>query len=415
VTSKRRVVITGLGTITCVGHEKDSVWSALVAGRTGIGPITRFDTAEFDVKFGGEVKAFDPTKWLPAHEVKHHDLVVQFAIAAGDLCVADSGIDFAKEDSARIGVILGSGIGGIGEIETQHERLMKRGPSRVSPYLVPKLMMNAISGQISIRYGLRGPNYVTASACASSAHALGAALRAIQYDEADMVVTGGSEAALTPLGLAGFCALRGLSTRNDAPERASRPFDKDRDGFVMGEGAGILLFEELGHAKKRGARIYAEVLGFGMSGDAHHITAPAPDGEGAARAMALALRDGGLQPTDVDYVNAHGTSTPLNDVIETRAIKHVFGPHAKKLAISSSKSMIGHLLGASGAVELAITAQSIERGMVHPTINYENPDPECDLDYVPNEARELSVRAAISNSLGFGGHNATLALGRLRG
>ncbi|MBI1851594.1 MAG: beta-ketoacyl-ACP synthase II [Planctomycetes bacterium] len=412
--SKRRVVITGLGTVTCLGYEKETVWSSLVAGRTGIARISRFDTTGFDVTFGGEVKDFDPVKWLPAHEVKHHDLVAQFVIAAGDLCVKDAGIDFPKEDTTRIGVILGSGIGGIGEIETQHERLMKRGPSRVSPYLVPKLMMNAISGQLSIRYGLRGPNYVTASACASSAHALGAALRAIQYDEADAVLTGGSEAALTPLGLAGFCALRGLSTRNDQPERASRPFDKNRDGFVMGEGSGILLFEELEHAKKRGARMYAEVYGFGMSADAHHITAPAPDGEGAARAMNLALKDGALNPSDVDYVNAHGTSTPLNDVVETRAIKHVFGSHAKKLAISSSKSMIGHLLGASGAVELAITALSIERGTVHPTINYETPDPECDLDYVPNEARELAVRAAISNSLGFGGHNATIAVGRVR-
>ncbi len=410
---KRRVVITGVGAITSIGSEKEEIWRNLVSGKNGVSAISRFDASAFDVNFGGEIKNFDPTKWLPAHEVRHHDPFTQYAIAAGDLCLSDSGIELAKEDVNRFGVILGSGIGGISEIETQHERLLKRGPSRVSPYLVPKLMMNAISGQLSIRHGLKGPNFVTASACASGAHALGMALKLVQIGDADLVMTGGSEAALTPLGLAGFCALKGLSTRKEQPERASRPFDRERDGFVMGEGAGMLIFEELEHARKRRAHVYAEVLGFGMTGDAHHITAPAPDGEGAARAMSLALRDAGLDPVNVDYVNAHGTSTPLNDAVETRAIKRVFGDHAKKLAISSSKSMIGHLLGASGAVELAFTALMVDRGIVHPTINYEFPDPECDLDYVPNEARELRVRAAISNSLGFGGHNATIAVGRL--
>jgi 3-oxoacyl-[acyl-carrier-protein] synthase II len=412
--SKRRVVITGVGALTSLGSEKEEIWKALVSGKSGVSRISRFDTAGFDVTFGGEIKDFEPTRWLPDHEVKHHDLVAQFAIGSGDLCIADSGLDTKKTDLDRIGVILGSGIGGISEIETQHERLLKRGPSRVSPYLVPKLMMNAISGQISIRHGLKGPNFVTASACASGAHALGIAFKTIQFGDADAVVTGGAEAALTPLGLAGFCALKGLSTRNEEPERASRPFDRDRDGFVMGEGAGMLLFEELEHAKRRGARIYAEVLGFGMTADAHHITAPAPDGKGAARAMTLAIQDSGLELEAFDYVNAHGTSTLLNDSTETKAIKQVFGEHARKLAISSSKSMIGHLLGASGAVELVITALTIERGVVHPTINYETPDPECDLDYVPNEAREMRVRAALSNSLGFGGHNATIVIGRLR-
>jgi 3-oxoacyl-[acyl-carrier-protein] synthase II len=334
-------------------------------------------------------------------------------MAAAKEAIEDSGVEIAKEDPTRFGTIFGVGIGGLIEIESQHLVLIERGPRRVNPFFIPKIMMNAAAGQISIRWGLQGPNYATASACASSAHSVGLAMRAIRWGEADLMIAGGSEATITTLAIAGFNALKALSTRNDAPEKASRPFDRDRDGFVMGEGGGALLLEELEHARKRGARIYAEVKGFGMTADAHHITAPAPAGEGARRGMTLALQDAGLSADAVQYVNAHGTSTPINDPLETAAIKGAFGDHARRLAVSSSKSMIGHLLGGSGAVEAVISVLSVQKGVVHPTANLENPDPECDLDYVPGAAREMEVRNALSNSLGFGGHNACVLVGRL--
>jgi 3-oxoacyl-[acyl-carrier-protein] synthase II len=375
-------------------------------------PITRWDAKDHGTRFAAEVKNFDPTTVLEAHEARKLDPFVLYAMGAAKEAVGDSGLDFAKEDRTRVGCVVGVGIGGLQDIESQHVVLQQRGPRRVNPFFIPKIMMNAAAGQISIQYGLQGPNYATASACASSAHAVGLAMKAIRWGEADVMLAGGSEATITPLGIAGFNALKALSTRNDAPGKASRPFDRDRDGFVMGEGGGCLVLEEHGHAKARGARIYAEVKGFGMTADAFHITAPAPAGEGARRSMCLAMEDAGVAPDAIQYVNAHGTSTPINDPLETAAVKGAFGEHARRLAISSSKSMIGHLLGGSGAVEAVITVLSISRGVVHPTANLENPDPECDLDYVPGSAREMEVRNAVSNSLGFGGHNATLLLGR---
>jgi 3-oxoacyl-[acyl-carrier-protein] synthase II len=410
--SRRRVVITGLGAVTALGLDAPSTFAGLLEGRSGVGPITRWDAKDYATRFAAEVKEFDPSTVLEPHEARKLDPFVLFAMAAAKECLADSGLDLDRTDRTRAGAVVGVGIGGLHDIEAQHLVLLDRGPRRVNPFFIPKIMMNAAAGQISIRHGLQGPNYATASACASSAHAVGLAMKAIAWDEADVMLAGGSEATITTLGIAGFNALKALSTRNDAPQRASRPFDRDRDGFVMGEGAGCLVLEEEGHAKRRGARIYAEVKGFGMTADAHHITAPAPAGEGARRSMLLALRDGGVAPDAVQYVNAHGTSTPINDPLETAAMKGAFGEHARRLAISSSKSMIGHLLGGSGAVEAVITTLSIHRGVVHPTANLENPDPECDLDYVPGAAREMEVRNAISNSLGFGGHNATVLLGR---
>ena len=408
----RRVVITGIGALTSLGHDAPSTFAGLLEGRSGVAPITRFDAKEFVTRFAAEVKGFDPSTVLEPHEARKLDPFVLFAMAAAKEALRDSGLDLEKEDRARIGAVVGVGIGGLTDIEAQKDVLTARGPRRLNPFFIPKIMMNAAAGQISIRHGLLGPNYATASACASSAHAVGLAMKAIRWEEADVMVAGGSEAAITPLGIGGFNALKALSTRNDAPERASRPFDRDRDGFVMGEGAGALILEEYGRAKRRGARIYAEVKGFGMTADAHHITAPAPEGAGARRAMELALRDGGLAPDAVQYINAHGTSTPINDPLETAAMKGTFGAHARRLAISSSKSMIGHLLGGSGAVEAVITALSIHRSVVHPTANLEHPDPECDLDCIPGAAREMEVRNAMSNSLGFGGHNASLVLGR---
>jgi len=407
---KRRVVITGLGAICSLGSRVSEIWKSLVAGKSGISTIERFDTSDFPVHIGSEVADFDPTKWMTPREARSLDRFTQLGVAAAVECVTDSGVALDEEDPYRVGVILGSGIGGISEIEAQHAKLIQRGPGRVSPFLVPKMMGNAVSGVISIRYGLKGINYVAVSACASGLNGIAAALRTIQYGDADLVVTGGSEAALGPLGLAGFCSARALSRRNDDPERASRPFDRERDGFVMSEGAGVLLLEEYEHARKRDAKIYAEVAGCGNTGDAHHITAPHPEGSGAAKAMELALQDGGIDPDEVEYVNAHGTSTELNDKIETAAIKSVFGDRARKLAVSSTKSMIGHMLGASGGFETVVTALSVHEGTLHPTINQEVPDPECDLDYVPNTAREATVRCAITNSFGFGGHNACIAL-----
>jgi len=407
--TKRRVVITGLGAVTPVGLGVETAFENLVAGKSGVRSITSFDTSRHTTRISGQVQGLQPEAYFSHLELKRYDLFTIFGLVAGDLAIKDSGLELGREDLTRIGCIMGTGIGGIYEIEIQKERFMEKGPERVNPFFIPKLMANAVSGQLAIRHGLKGTNFVTASACASSSHALGMAMRSIQWGDADVVVAGGAEAATTQLGLAGFCAMKALSTRNDQPERASRPFDRDRDGFVMGEGAAVLVLEEMERARKRGARIYAEIVGFGSTDDAHHITAPVEDGEGGGRAMALAIKESGVPLERYDYVNAHGTSTQLNDKIETTAIKRVFGSHARKLSISSTKSMIGHLLGASGAIGALVTATSIWRKVVHPTINQETPDPECDLDYVPNTARQMAVRHAIANSFGFGGHNTCLA------
>jgi 3-oxoacyl-[acyl-carrier-protein] synthase II len=412
--SRRRVVITGLGTVNPVAHDVPAYWKAIVAGKSGIGPVTLLDTSAFKVHFAGEVKDFKPESAINSKEVRRLDRFAQFGLFAALEAVRDSGLDFSKEDPFRCGVITGSGIGGLTELEEQHSIYIHKGPSRIGPFVVPKMIANAASGHVSIHFGLMGPNTAICTACASAAHAVGDALRAIQYDHADVMVSGGAEAAITHMGLGGFTAARALSLRNDNPAGASRPFDKDRDGFVLSEGAGIVVLEELEHARKRGAQVYAEVLGVGSTADAYHITAPHPEGAGASRAMENALRDAHIGPTDVEYVNAHGTSTELGDTAETSAIKRVFGPHAHKLAVSSTKSMLGHLLGASGGVELIATVLSIKHRVVHPTINYQTPDPTCDLDYVPNQAREMKVTKAISNSFGFGGHNCTLVVGAVR-
>jgi 3-oxoacyl-[acyl-carrier-protein] synthase II len=409
----RRVVITGMGALTPLGNDRETYWKGLLAGRSGIGKIEQFDTTAFKVHFGGEVRDFHPEKLLDTKTVRHLDRFAQFAMIASIEAVHDCGLDFTKEDPYRCGVIIGSGIGGLNEFEEQHTRHMQSGPGRLSPYVIPKLMLNAAAGNVSIHFGLAGPNTGVATACASAANAMADALRSIQWGYTDVMVTGGAESSITAMGLGGFVAARALSNRNDDPAAASRPFDKDRDGFVLAEGAGILVFEELEHAKRRNARIYAEVLGAGATGDAHHITAPHPCGQGAATAMKFALKDAKLNPDDIQYINAHGTSTPLGDEAETKAMKTVLGAHARKVAVSSTKSMIGHTLGASGGVELIATAMSIYRGVIHPTINYQTPDPECDLDYVPNTARETRVRRAMSNSFGFGGHNCCLIIGAL--
>ncbi len=409
----RRVAITGLGTVNPLCSDVAGYWKALCAGHSGIGPLELFDTTAFKVKFGGEVKGFDPDAALGARSARRLDRFAQFALIAAHSAVQDCGLDFSKEDPYRCGVIFGSGIGGIIEFEDQHSRYLEGGPGRIGPFVIPKMIANSAAGTISIEFGLCGPNTAISTACATAAHSIGDALRAIQWGYADVMLAGGSEAGITPMGLGGFISARALSHRNDDPQGASRPFDKDRDGFVLSEGAGLVVLEEYERAKKRGAPIYAELLGCGNTADAHHITAPHPTGAGAAHAMKFALQDAKINSSDVQYVNAHGTSTPLGDVAETKAMKEVFGPHAKKLAISSTKSMIGHLLGASGAVELIATALSIKHRVVHPTINYHTPDPECDLDYVPNTAREMPVRYAISNSFGFGGHNCCLVVGAI--
>jgi 3-oxoacyl-[acyl-carrier-protein] synthase II len=409
----RRVVITGMGTVNALSCDMQAFWRALCAGKSGVGPIEQFDTKDFRVHFGGEVKNFHPEDVLEPKAARRLDRFAQFALVAALAAVKDSGLDFGQEDPFRCGVIFGSGIGGLNEFEEQHGRYIHGGPGKISPFVIPKMIANNAAGIISIHFELRGPNTTVATACASAGNAIGDALRAIQWGYADIMVTGGSEAAITPMGLGGFCSARALSTRNDNPQAASRPFDADRDGFVLSEGAGVLILEELEHAKRRGASIYAEVLGCGCTADAHHITDPHPCGSGAAGAMQFALQDAKLNPDDVQYVNAHGTSTPKGDVAETQAIKQIFGDHAKRLAISSTKSMLGHLLGASGGVELIATVLSIRHNVVHPTINYQTPDPECDLDYVPNTAREMRVRRAISNSFGFGGHNCCLVVGAL--
>ncbi len=410
--SERRVVITGMGVITPLGNDLNIFWQNLLAGKSGIAPVTRFDTTNFDSKIGGEVKDFVPENFMPAKEVRRTDRFTQYAIGAAKIAVADSGLQLDKQDMTRMGVLVGSGIGGMETIEEQCGVLLKKGPQRVSPFMIPMLIVNMASGYVSMLLGAKGPNLAVVSACATATHALGEAARAIIHNDADVMVAGGSEAAITQLGYAGFCAMRAMSTRNDEPQRASRPFDKERDGFIMGEGAGVCILESLEHAKRRGARIYCEIAGYGITGDAYHMSAPAPEGEGAARSMEMALRHAHLAPDQISYVNAHGTSTQVGDKCETQAIKKVFGAYAKKLAVSSTKSMTGHLLGAAGAVETAICAMAIQHNIVPPTINYENPDPDCDLDYVPNKARELNVYACVNNSLGFGGHNATLIVKR---
>jgi len=404
-----------LGCVTALAESADGLFAAVCAGESGISLIESFDTSGYPVKFGGEIKKFDVTKYVGQRESKRMDRFTQFAVAAASQAVSDSGLDFSQEDVFRIGVIVGTGIGGINEIEEQHKRLLKKGPMKVSPFCVPRLMSNAAGGTIAIRYGLHGPNICVVSACASGSHAIGEAFCNIVGGRSDIMITGGSEAALTPIGLASFCAARSLSTRNNDPTTASRPFDEDRDGFVLSEGAGILVLEEYEHAKKRGANIYVELLGYSATDDGYHITAPLPEGTGAAKAMELALIDACVEPEKVDYINAHGTSTELNDITESVAIKTVFGEHAYNLLISSTKSSLGHLLGASGAVELIICVKAINESVVPPTINLENQDKRCDLkiDYVPLEARRAKVNIVLSNSFGFGGHNACLVVGKV--
>ncbi len=401
-----------MGVVSPLGNSKEDFWSSLAGGKSGVGKLTHFDAGAFASRIAGEVSDFEPYPHLGKKESRRMDRFTQFAVVAALDAVEDAHLNLGEEDVNRIGVLIGSGIGGLTTIEKQHNILLEKGPSKVSPFFIPMLIVNMASGQVSIKLGVRGPNSCVATACASASHAIGDSCRIIQRGEAEAMIAGGSEAAITRLGVSGFCAMKALSTRNDEPEKASRPFDKMRDGFVMGEGAGVVVLESLEHARKRKAHIYGEIVGYGMSGDAYHITAPSPEGEGAARSMKLALNDADLEPEDVDYINAHGTSTSLNDKFETMAIKAVFGEYAKKVAVSSTKSMTGHLLGAAGGVELIACLLAMERNLIPPTINYEYPDPECDLDYVPNRARKAEVRVAMSNSLGFGGHNATLLVRR---
>ena len=407
---ERRVVITGLGAITAIGNDAPSYWDALVKGKNGVAEVTRFDTEGFDVRIAAEVKDFDVTKYIDFKEARRMDIFTHYSLVAGDEAIRDSGMDFSKEDPTRIGAIVSSGIGGMVVYHDEHRKLLEKGPRRVSPFFIPMMIPDIVPGHLSMKYGFMGPNFSTVSACASASHGIGVGYMHIVYGDADAMIVGGSEAVMTEMSFAGFSNMKALSSRNDAPEKASRPFDKERDGFVIGEGAGILILEELEHARKRGANIYAELAGYGFTGDAHHITAPHPEGKGAVLAMKRALEVAGLNPEDVDYINAHGTSTPPNDRTETKAVKTLFKDHAHKLAMSSNKSMIGHLLGASGAVEGVAAVLSVSKGMMPPTMNYEVPDPDCDLDYVPNKAREANIQAALSNSFGFGGHNVCLCL-----
>jgi 3-oxoacyl-[acyl-carrier-protein] synthase II len=406
----RRTVVTGMGVITPVGNSVDEFWENLKSGKAGIDRISRFDPAPFTSQIAGEIKNFDPFQYIDKKECRRMDLTQQYAIASAQQAYDMAKLGSDAFDPERAGVVVGSGIGGIDTFEKQHTVLLNQGPGRVSPFFIPMMIVDMCAGLISIRFNFKGPNYATVSACASGAHAIADAFRIIQRGEAEVMICGGSEAAITPVSFAGFCSARALSTRNQEPQKASRPFDKQRDGFVMSEGAGILILESLEHAQKRGAKIYAEIIGIGQTADAYHITAPPPGGEGAIRAMRLALKDAGLTPDSVDYINAHGTSTDLNDVTETQAIKAVLGEKAYRTPVSSTKSMIGHLLGAGGAVELIATIKSMEEGILHPTINYEFPDPECDLDYVPNQMRQAEVKVALSNSFGFGGHNISIAV-----
>ena len=408
--NERRVVITGIGTVSPLGNDLNSTWEGLKAGKSGIDYITQLDTTNYSVKIGGEVKNFEPKEYFnDAKDARRADRYTQLAMAASKMAMEDSGIDPAAVDKTRVGVMVGSGIGGLGTLEREHEKLIKRGPARVSPFVIPMMISNIASGMVSMEYGFGGPNMVIVTACATSNHNIGEAWRMLKFGDADAFIAGGAEATMLPMGLSGFANMKALSTRNDDPQGASRPFDTGRDGFVMGEGAGVVILEELEHAKARGAKIYGELIGYGVSADAHHLSAPSPDGSGPCRAIHMALKHGKINPEEVDYVNAHGTSTPLGDISETTALKLAFGDHAKdKLVVSSTKSMTGHLLGAAGAVEITACLMAIQDGVVAPTINLQDQDPECDLDYCANTAREMNVDVALSNSFGFGGHNASL-------
>ena len=412
---KRRVVITGVGLVVPTGIGVKNAWKNICEGKSGIGPITRFDTNGFETKIAGEVKDFNPDLYIEKKEVKKMDLFIQYAMGAAHEAMEDSNLQITPENADRIGVIVGTGLGGLPTLEKYHQILMEKGPGRISPFFIPMLIANLSSGHIAIRFGAKGPNTCLVTACATGAHCIGDAYRAIQYGDADAIIAGGTEANITPLTIAGFNAMKALSTRNDEPQKASRPFEKTRDGFVVGEGAGIVILEELEFALKRRARIYGEIAGYGYTGDAYHITAPSPDGDGAARCMRMAIKDAGLQAGEVEYINAHGTSTPLNDKTETIAIKRVFGDYAKKIPISATKSMTGHLLGAAGSTAAILTVLTIYEGIIPPTINYEEPDPECDLDYVPNVARHEAIRIGMSNAFGFGGTNATLIIRNFSG
>ena len=411
---KRRVVITGVGAVTPVGNTAEEFWAALIAGRSGIGPITRFDTTGYATRIAGELKGFDSLKYIDKKDDRKFDLFLKYAVACAVMAVEDAALKMDKVDGTRVGVLVGSGIGGLGTLLDNYEVLRTKGPDRVSPFFIPMLIVNMASGVISMRFGAKGPNSAVVTACATGNHAIGDATKIIQRGDADVMIAGGSEAIIIPLTIAGFCQMKAMSTRNDDPTRASRPFDAERDGFVCGEGGGLVVLESLEHARRRDARIYAEVIGYGMTGDAHHMTAPDPEGDGAARAMEAALRDAEIEPSAVGYINAHGTSTLYNDKFETIAIKRVFGEHAKKLAVSSTKSMTGHLLGAAGGIEAIATAFALHHGVLPPTMNYEKPDPDCDLDYIPNQARKQDVEVALSNAFGFGGTNATLAFRKYR-
>lgn len=411
---KQRVVITGLGVMSSLGRDLETFWNSLMEGKSGVSLIEAFDTSEYPTRIAAEIKGFSPEEYMDKKEARRMDRFVQFAVAAAQMALKDAGLNIKEDtDPERAGVYVGSGIGGLTTWEEQHKTLLEKGPKRVSPFFIPMMIANMASGQISMLTGAKGPNSTAVTACATGTHSIGDAFKTIQRGDADVMICGGAEATISPTGVAGFCALRAMSTRNDEPHKASRPFDVDRDGFVMGEGSGILVLESLEHAQKRGARIYGEVIGYGMSGDAYHMTDPDPDG--AARCMAKALKDAGIAPEEIDYINAHGTSTPVGDKSETSAIKTAFGEHAHKLAVSSTKSMTGHLLGAAGGVEAVICALSLTNGYIPPTINLENQDPECDLDYVPNVARKADLRTVMSNSFGFGGHNATIVLKKFEG
>jgi 3-oxoacyl-[acyl-carrier-protein] synthase II len=410
---KRRVVVTGMGAVTPVGNDVATMWRSLIEGRSGAGPITKFDASTFDVRFACEVKGFNALNYMDRKEAKRADQFTQYAVAAARQAMDNAGFGNNEGyDPDNTGVVIGSGIGGLKIFEEQHDVYRQRGPTKISPFFIPMFISDIAAGIVSMQFNAKGPNYATVSACATSAHAIGDAFRTIQYGDADVMITGGAEATVTPMAVGGFANMKALSERNDSPETASRPFDLTRDGFVMGEGGAVLILEELEHARKRGAHIYSEIVGYGATGDAYHLTAPAPNGEGAQRAMKRALRDAELAPEDIQYINAHGTSTPANDLNETAAIKAVFGDHAKKVKVSSTKSATGHMLGAAGAVELVISTMAINNSIIPPTINYHTPDPECDLDYTPNKAVEATVDAVISNSFGFGGHNTTLAVKR---
>jgi 3-oxoacyl-[acyl-carrier-protein] synthase II len=412
---KRRVVVTGMGAITPVGNDVASSWRAIIDGTSGAAPITKFDAANFPVRFACEVKNFDPLTYMDRKEAKRADAYTQYAVASAVQAMTDAGLtDLGPIDPDRVGVILGSGIGGLRSFEEQHDVYRERGASKISPFFIPMFIADIAAGIVSMRFNAKGPNYATVSACATGAHAIGDAYRTIQYGDADVMITGGTEATVTPMAIGGFANMKALSERNESPETASRPFDATRDGFVMGEGSGVVVLEELEHARARGAHIIAEIVGYGASGDAYHLTAPAPEGEGAQRAMRRAMRDAQLEPADIDYINAHGTSTPANDLNETKAIKAVFGEHATQVNVSSTKSMTGHMLGAAGAVEFIIGALSVRDCVIPPTINYVTPDPELDLDFTPNKAIRRPVRAVLSNSFGFGGHNVTLAIKRFQ-